>query len=425
MTPIKIVHVGPRLERTGGPAGYLLQLRDAATAHGETRHEVWFPPIAAPRSTGKGPSRLRRELGRAKRAVFGKPHLDRPSRHEMERKQGFVAELYRKSKLASSEQTMQNLLDGGAHRGADVLFVHDILSVDAVFEHRGDAEIWLMIHSPMPMGLYFGWNWGVPEAPWREIASLPDVQAAIDEEIESWSRVDRLVFPCEEAFEELVRVDERFASVETPRELVLSGSNVRAEPPGARARHEWNLPEDEIVGLFLGNGLAYRGLDVLIESLSSLPSPRELPGVVAVAGPSPDSLPSHPRLRRLGRVNDVPGLLHCADFVVNTNQFSLFDLSNIEGAGAGKPFLLHAVGGNETLRDLGAGCETFAELTPTSVASALTTMFTKSRDELERLGRSSRECYQLHLTAERMWRRHLELYDRAANRYAGVEASGA
>lgn len=420
---MKIVHVGPSLARTGGPAGYLLQLRDAATTNGDNRHEVRFPPAAPPRSSAKGPSRIRRELGRAKRALFGQPHFERPSPQEMERKDGFVAELYRKSKQASAEQTMHHLLDGEGHRGADVLFVHDVLSVDAVVEHRGDAEVWLMIHSPMPMGLYFGWNWGVPEAPWREIVSLPDVQAAIEEEIESWSRVDRLVFPCEEASEELVRADERFASVTTPRELVLSGSNVRVDPPATRARGEWSLPEDEIVGLFLGNGLAYRGLDVLIESLSSLPSTRELPGVIAVAGPRPETLPSHPRLHRLGRVDDVAGLLHSADFVVNTNRFSLFDLSNIEGAAAGKPFLLHAVGGNEALRGLGAGCEMISELTPTSVARGLTTMFTKTGDELDRMGRNSRECYQRHLTADLMWRRHLELYDRAASRCRGVEAS--
>jgi len=341
----------------------------------------------------------------------------------MERKGGVVAELYRRSKQASSDRTMENLLEGGAHRGADILFLHDVLSVESLLDHRGDAEIWLMIHSPMPMGLYYAWNWGVPEASWREIASLPDVQEAIEEEIQAWHRVDRLVFPCHEAFEELIRVDQRFANVVAPRAFVLSGSSVRTDT-SSTSRRGWKLPENETVGLFLGNGLAYRGLDVLIEALSFLPSRRELPGVIAVAGPKPDSLPSHPRLVRLGRVDDVPSLLQTADFLVNTNRFSLFDLSNIEGAAAGKAFLLHAVGGNKTLHELGAGCQMFEDLSPRSVADALTTMFNKTRDELVSLGRSSRECYERHLTAVRMWHRHLALYDQAESRYAGQEASG-
>ena len=422
---MRIVHVGPPLERAGGPAGYLLQLRDAATADGPTKHEVHFPPTAASRPPAPPRSRLRSQLGRAKRALFGKPNLYRPTRREVERKGGTFAELYQKSKRASSDRTMESLIQNGAHRGADVLFLHDVLSVDSLLDYRGDSEIWLMVHSPMPMGLYLAWNWGVPEASWREIASLPDVQEAIEEEIESWRRVDRLIFPCQQALEELVRVDERFADVVTPRDFVLSGSGVRVGTSSTSSRGRWKFPENEIVGLFLGNGLAYRGLDVLIEAVSSLPPRRELPGVIAVAGPEPDALPSHPRLKRLGRVDDVSALLESTDFLVNTNRFSLFDLSNIEGAAAGKAFLLHAVGGNKTLRELGAGCQMFEDLSPRSVADALATMFSKTRDELVSLGRSSRECYERHLTAEGMWQRHLALYDQAASRYAGLEASRA
>ena len=424
---MRIVHVGRPLEHAGGPAGYLMQLRDAATADGPTKHEVHFPPTAAPRPRAPRPGRLRRQLGRAKRAIFGKPNFFRPPRRELERKGGPFAELYQRSKRASSDRTMESLVQNGSDRGADVLFLHDVLSVDSLLDCRGDSEIWLMVHSPMPMGLYLAWNWGVPEASWREIASLPDVQEAIEEEIESWRRVDRLIFPCQQAFEELVRVDERFAEVVTPRDFVLSGSNLRlgASSTSTSSRRRWKLPESDIVGLFLGNELAYRGLDVLIEALSSLPSRRELPGVIAVAGPEPDALPSHPRLKRLGRVDDVPALLETADFVVNTNRFSLFDLSNIEGAAASKAFLLHAVGGNKTLCELGAGCQMFEDLSPRSVADALATMFTKTRDELVSLGRSSRECYEQHLTAERMWRRHLVLYDQAESRNAGIEVSRA
>jgi glycosyltransferase involved in cell wall biosynthesis len=410
---MRIVHVGPPLERTGGPAGYLLQLRDAARAHGESAHEVRFPPTAARRVPAKDPSMLRRQLARAKRVLVGKPRQYRPTREEMKRRRGQVADLYRRSQRSSSERTMQNLLSDDAYRSADVLFLHDVLAVNALLDVRGDAEVWLMVHSPIPMGLYTAWNWGDPEASWHEIVSLPDVQEAIEEELESWHRVDRLIFPCVEALEELVRVDERFSRVTTPRDYVLSGSSVEPSASSTSSRSAWSLPGNELVGLFLGNGLAYRGLDALVDAVSALPSRRELPGVIAVAGPDPDSLPSHPRLVRLGRVGDVASLLQNVDFLVNTNRFSLFDLSNIEGAAAGKALLLHAVGGNKTLQALGAGCHLFENLGSECLADGLRTMFTKSRDELARWGRSSRECYEKHLTAANMWRRHLKLYDEA------------
>ncbi|MGH9335184.1 MAG: hypothetical protein ACRD21_15720, partial [Vicinamibacteria bacterium] len=81
------------------------------------------------------------------------------------------------------------------------------------------------VHSPMPLGLYFGWNWGVPEATWEEIAELPDVRKAIDDELSLWRLVDRIVLPCPEALEELARVDSRFAEADVPIDYVLTGSS--------------------------------------------------------------------------------------------------------------------------------------------------------------------------------------------------------
>ena len=121
-----------------------------------------------------------------------------------------------------------------------------------------------------------------------------------------------------------------------------------------------------------------------------LPDRRDLPGQIALAGPTADSIPSHPRARKLGRVDDVPALLASVDFLVNTNRFSLFDLSNIEAAAAGKPLLLHAVGGNKALARLGAGCRLFEPLTSEALAQGLVEMFSMSREALSASRRSDR-----------------------------------
>ena len=165
----------------------------------------------------------------------------------------------------------------------------------------------------------------------------------------------------------------------------------------------------EPVGLYLGANQPYRGFDALAAGLAQLTS-RDAAGVIAVAGPDPDSLPSHPRLRPLGRVNDVAGLLDAVDFVVNTNRFSLFDLSTIEAVEAGKPLLMHAVGGNKTFRQLGAGCVMIDDLAPDTVASGLRTMFTLPAGDRDALGRASRACYERHLTLAHFWRGHSDLY---------------
>src|SRR5262249_6788418 len=105
-----------------------------------------------------------------------------------------------------------------------------------------------------------------------------------------------------------------------------------------------------------------------------------------------------------------PALLAAVDFVINVNRFSLFDLSTIEALEAGKPLLLHQVGGNVTFQQLGAGCVTVTDLEAPTIARGLSRMFQMSGRERDTLGRDSRHCYDRHLTLEAFWKRHSDLY---------------
>jgi glycosyltransferase involved in cell wall biosynthesis len=405
-------HIGPPLARTGGPSGYLLELRNAATASAHVSgHEISFPPrAAAPHRreawAWKAPFR------RLRRAVFGQPKFYRPSIEDITRPDGALARLIEHSIRATTEscQTSWTEVDDSA---ADVLIVHDVFAVEEAVLRRRSQEIWLMIHCPMPTALYWAWSWGVPEATWQELVGIPDVKTWIARELDVWNEVDRVILPCEEALEELARVDASFADVDTPMDYVLSGSSVVHVAAPTRPR------KGESTGLFLGNAQPYRGLDCLVEALDHLPG--SSPGKILVAGPEKFAVHSHPRIRRLGRVKDVPRLLASVDFIVNVNRFSLFDLSNIEAVAAGKPLLLHAVGGNKALARLGAGCRLVYDLTASGLAEALEGMFLASPEELETLGRESRTCYERHLTAEMMWQRHLSLYDEAEKRLGIAE----
>ncbi len=394
--------------RTGGPAGYLLELRRQAeeSSHG-SRHRVRFPgPGSRPEPT-RSPSPALQQLRQWKRALFGSPRFYRPSREEMNREGGVIDALLTRA-AEDAVEICRPSFDGSA----DVSFVHDVFALEEARRSSPRSAVWLMIHSPMPMALYLAWNWGHPEWPWEEIAALPDVRRWIDKELAIWSLADRVLLPCPEALEDLARVDARFADAAATVEYLLSGSSA-VEPESATAERA-----GEPVGLFLGSDQAYRGLDVLLKALALLPDRRELPGQIAFAGPKVDSIPSHPRARRLGRVDDVPALLAEVDFLVNTNRFSLFDLSNMEAAAAGKPLLLHAVGGNKALARLGAGCRLYEPLEAKELATVLGEMFSTSREALAALGARSRECYERHLTAKAMWHRHLEMYDKAETRVA-------
>jgi glycosyltransferase involved in cell wall biosynthesis len=297
---------------------------------------------------------------------------------------------------------------------ADVIFTHEPFSADAALRQRSSAQqVWMMCHGVTPIVLYAVWSWGVPEVDWRSFLDYPDVRAWIDWELDVWSRADCLIFPCPEATESFRLIDPRFSAVADRAQFVLSGAAAPAQTDNGGRRSAPTL-EAERTGLYLGSAEPYRGFDALIAAVELLSDAVNL--TIAIAGPSPTKVPRHPKLRPLGRVEEIAALFASVDFLINVNRFNLFDLSTIEATQAGKPMLLHAVGGNRAFERLGAGCVMLPNLEPTTIASSLTEMASVETSTLIALGRKSRECWERQLTPQHMWERHLTLYDAAAAR---------
>ena len=414
-----VAHIGPPLARTGGPAGYLFQLRDAL-AGVTTPHRILLPEPAAPGgpATASRTPFARRVGRRLWRALTGAPKFYRPSEASLQRRGGELDSLLRRSLAAMSEEAEPSLTRALAER-ADVLFAHDVAAAAAALDRRAPGQqVWLMLHAPMPIALYLSWTWGVPEQDYRTVLSYPDVRFWTGHELGICERVDRVVLPCREAAGELARCDERFAGALARAEVLPTGAARTTAAPAAATRAalraRFRLPVDQPVGVFLGSLQPYRGFDALLAGLDRLGDPVALPGTIAVAGPDPSAVLVHDRVRALGRVDDVPALLQASDFAVNVNRFSLFDLSVIEALEAGRPVVLHDAGGHRAFTAMGAGCIRIADLAPVTVAGALERAFSMQRAELAALGGASRACYDAHLTPAAFASRHIALYDRAA-----------
>ncbi|MDX1996905.1 MAG: glycosyltransferase family 4 protein [Thermoanaerobaculia bacterium] len=408
---MKIAHVGPPRARTGGPAGYLWELAQVAVL--DERFTVSFPDEAPPQRPTPPPSWIQRgraSLGKLKRCVFGAPTFRRHALEDLREPGGAAAELLAAAETLSHAEVAPSL--EAALVNADVLFAHDAWTADRLLARRRPGQdVWLFLHAPFPLGFFQVWSFGRPDLPWQTIAELTDVRAATERELATFRAVDRLILPCAEAGDEFLRFDSRFAEPLARAEFLPTGAagpNRRFPAEDrVRLRRRFGLPEAAPIALFLGNDQPYRGLDTLLDALPAL-APG--PGLVAVAGPAPDRLPTHPRLRALGRVTAVADLLAAVDFVINVNRFSLFDLSTIEALAAGSPLLLHATGGNRAFGRLGAGCRMFPDLAPETIARALDGLFRLDEFERQRLADASRACWVEHLSPAVWWRRHAELY---------------
>ena len=411
---LRVAHLGPPIARQGGPGGYLRQLRAAAPLGAAAG--VLFPDEATPADRpSRGTSPLRRMVAMARRAVGAPPRFYRPSDDILRADHGHV-EAVMTSACSDVLAATAASVDRARRWGADVLFCHESPAADHALAHRSPGQqVWLLLHAPMPLALYLVWNWGVPEKDWRDVMAFPDVRRWTTWELDVWRRVDRLIIPCAEAFDELVRIAPAADCLRSRLTLLLSGASAHRDPGPALVtarRRQLGLPVETPIALFLGNAQPYRGLDALMAGAESLPN--DVEGIVAVAGPQKDALTRSRRVRPLGPVTDVGGLLDAVDFVVNVNRFSLLDLSTIEALETAKPVLLHAVGGNRTFAQLGAGCVMMDDLSPDAIAGGLRRMFALRAGERDALGRQSRRCYEAHLTPAHLWDRHAALYDTAA-----------
>src|SRR4029453_11070893 len=101
--------------------------------------------------------------------------------------------------------------------GADLIFTHDPFSAESALRQRASSQqVWMMCHGVTPIVLYAVWSWGIPEADWRSFLDYPDVRTWIDWELDVWSRVDRVVFPCPEATESFRIIDLHFDALADP-----------------------------------------------------------------------------------------------------------------------------------------------------------------------------------------------------------------
>ena len=277
---------------------------------------------------------------RLRQRILGPPRFYRPSTVGLQAAGGL------KRAIAAAWEDAQRgsaaALDAGVDRNADVLFAHDVPSAEAALEARkAGQQVWVFLHSPMPIALYVVWCWGVPEQTWEVVAQFPDVQTWMSRELRVLHAVDRIVLPCREAASELVRVDRRFDAALQRATFVMTGASGPMRHYTSQTREElrahWNLPLHEPLGLFLGNPQPYRGLDALTAAVAALPTRKTGTGTLVIAGVGPNRLPQHPRIRALGRVEEIADLLATVDFVINVNRFSLLDLSLIEAIEASKP----------------------------------------------------------------------------------------
>ena len=298
-----------------------------------------------------------------------------------------------------------------AARDADVLVAHEPAVAERLIERRRPGQqVWLMMHAPMPFAPRYGMELGRARVGLEAGGDVPDTRTLDPVGARRLrARVDRLITPCSEAVA-------RAGARRSP----LRATVVRLRLTGAAGRRQYSptRPAAASGPLAAADSMCrsacfwapapYRGLDLLMEAVGDAARVHSRRRRDCRAAPRQSAA----RIRafaRLGVVPEITDLLRAVDFVVNVNRFSLFDLSTIEAAEAGRPMLLHSTGGNRRFAQLGVGCVLVDDVDAGVIARGLSDLFTMSVSERGRLGSASRACYEAHLRPSLLLARHRAL----------------
>src|SRR5262249_10190897 len=124
------------------------------------------------------------------------------------------------------------------------------------------------------------------------------------------------------------------------------------------------------------------------------------------------------RMRLMGSVDDVPGLLAAADVLVSASAYEGLSLGHIEALAAGLPLVATAVGGTPELAEGNPAVALVSpEASPEGFAARIADVVLARPD-------GGREAAATHFTRERMAQGYARLYPRAVRRARRLRGDG-
>ncbi len=180
---------------------------------------------------------------------------------------------------------------------------------------------------------------------WRRIRPKERFELLLERESLAPGAYRRIVAVSRRVKDEVVR---HYAVPPDAVAVVYNGVDAAAFRPDlearARVRRELGIAGDDYLLLFCGTGFRRKGLDYAIAAVDRVPAARLL-----VAGEG--SAPAHPRVRMLGRRDDVAALAAAADALILPTLYDPFPNVCLEAMAAGLPVIVSRVAGVSEIID--------------------------------------------------------------------------
>lgn len=170
----------------------------------------------------------------------------------------------------------------------------------------------------------------------------------------SYSLADALVFPTEYSMEGYYNTWPEFRKIIKNKKVYFCLTGTEKKEVSLNKTHmrqSLNIPENDIVFLFLGRFIKIRGYDILIEGAKKIFEQNHNIHFVVAGEQRQNPALEHENWHEIPFVTNPGDYINMADACITANRGSYFDLSMIEILSIGTPLISSSVGGYKWLKD--------------------------------------------------------------------------
>ena len=365
------------IKPTGGPSGYLYNLKEYIDSIGDT--DITF--------LGRGGLRT---------LVF----RVRNKAHKL-----FAVNKKLPDKVMNIEQLKYVSGISGPYNldNYDIVHFHntfDMYSQKKTLEHYS-GKIILTSHSPKAYHKEYYEDFATPKE-YNDYKEYFDYAEAFDKY--AFERADYIIFPCSGSEEPYFHSWCEYSCLRDETKIIYLPTGVPRSIPQinrSEIRRMLNIPEDRFVISFIGRHSEVKGYDLLIKIYEQL----EDVTILCCGAPGHITPPDSNNWKEVGWTDDPASYLNASDLFILPNRETYFDLSLLEALSVGKISLVSLTGGNKLF--IGKEeCGLFTYESIDQAVSIIKMVKNLSASKRNLLETTQRKLYEEEYTVEKFYKRY-------------------
>lgn len=172
----------------------------------------------------------------------------------------------------------------------------------------------------------------------------------------SFQRADLIIFPCKEAEEPYFNTWNRYIQIRDESKIGYLPTGTEQESARMtreETRKKYGIPEGALLFSYVGRHNQIKGYDVLIKAFSKYLEHNQNAWMLCAGAPGPIESPQMERWVEVGWTNDPHSLIAASDAFVLPNRQTYFDLVMLEVLSLGVPVFASRTGGNKYFKRFG------------------------------------------------------------------------